>query len=133
MRQIVVQRPQTPPAAVLLRLSAADDGWVSSLPAVPDGLTVTVSVGDSTLARVPADDLVSRGIRIVAVGDGDTETPVGAVDILVPRTLADAYPDWFSSLLRRADRAFDTSHGPVQAVFARTIATHLRALQTPHG
>ena len=131
MRQIVVQRPQTPPAAVLLRLPASDTAWASELPPVPDGRTVTVTVGAPQLARVPADDLVSHGLRILAVVDG--AMPVDAVDVFVPRTLADDHPDWFAAMLARADRAFDTTHGPVQTVLARTLELHLRALHTPQG
>lgn len=122
-----MDRPPTPPAAVLLRLPVEGPAWVRALPPVPRPHTVTVTVSHPRLAAVPADDLVSRGYRIAGIAAGGPLT----VGVLVPDELARAEPTWFSELLRAAARAFDCSYGPVRAVFADELALHQRALEHP--
>lgn len=106
----------------LVRLPASDTRWAARLPRVPQGL-VTVSVGDPVLARVPADDLVGGGYRIVGSLEG------GAfIDLLVPADLVRVHPSWFRELTARDDvRVFHLAHGPVQALFRDVLSLHRAA------
>lgn len=106
--------------AVLVRLAATDRRWVASLPAVPGDRALTVSVGRPGLLPVPADDLATRGYRVVGVA-----TRVGPyVDVLVPLSLQASEPTWWESLIRRAERVFDLRLGPVRLVLAEELELH---------
>jgi hypothetical protein len=112
--------------AVIVRLTATDRGWVAALPPVPDGRQLTVSVGHPSLLPVPVDELIARGYRIVGVAA--EHRPIGLnVDVLVPRELRAAHPDWWVQLLGQAERVFDLRLGPVRHVLAAELALHLRA------
>ena len=121
----------TPPPAparfedgtVLVRVRASDRGWAARLPQVPDGRTLTVTVGHPGLLPVPADDLVRNGYRLVGVAA--EHHPIGrSVDVLVPPDLQREHPEWWRGLLDRAERVFDLRLGPVQRVLAVELGLH---------
>jgi hypothetical protein len=112
-----------PDGTFLVRVSATDRAWARTLPRVPDGRTVTVTVGQADLAPVPADDLVASGYRIVGVASD--RRPLGRlVDLCVPPDLREANPRWWAELVTRADRIFDPRLGPVARVLAAELALH---------
>ena len=121
-----LERTQLPEDAKLVRVPATDSDWVSRIPPVPGGCTVTVSCGDAALAAAPADDLVAHGLRIAGIL---TRGPVGGgfVDLLVPGALIRAHPSWWRELRSVAERTFSLAHGPVQVVFADVLAIHAAA------
>lgn len=121
-------RPSTPPGAVLVRVFAHGLSWARSLPVVPGGATVTVTVSNEHLGRVPADDLVSHGYRVVGVSSTRPRGSGEVVDLLVPREVRLAHPGWFRELLDRADRAFDCDLGPVRRLMSGELALHGDAL-----
>lgn len=117
---------ELPDGTLLVRVSVTDRSWARTLPKVPDGRTLTVTVGSADLAPVPADDLVASGYRIVGVAAD--HRPLGRlVDICVPRDLRSAHPGWWGELAARADRIFDPRLGPVARVLAAELALHRRA------
>lgn len=118
---------ELPEGTLLVRVSVTDRGWARTLPPVPDGRTLTVTVGQADLAPVPADDLVASGYRIVGVAAEDR--PLGRlVDVCVPPDLRAAHPRWWASLAGRADRIFDPRMGPVARVLAAELAMHRGAV-----
>lgn len=121
-------RPTTPAGAVLVRVFAHGLSWVRSLPVVPGGTTVTVTVSNEHLGRVPADDLVAHGYRVVGISSARPRGAGEVVDLLVPRDIREANPDWFRELLDRADRAFDCDLGPVRRLMHGELALHEVAL-----
>lgn len=121
-------RPPTPPGAVLVRVFAHGLSWARSLPVVPGGATVTVTVSSGRLRRVPADDLVSHGYRVVGVTPSRPRGAGEVVDLFVPRDLQLAEPGWFRELLGRADRAFDCDLGPVRRLLGAELTLHAEAL-----
>ncbi|WP_052667233.1 hypothetical protein [Nitriliruptor alkaliphilus] len=117
------QAQQLPEGTLLVRVPATDRGWARTLPRVPAGRTLTVTVGLAELAPVPADDLVASGYRIVGVAAD--HRPLGRlVDVCVPPDLREAHPAWWASLAARADRIFDPRLGPVARVLAAELALH---------
>lgn len=115
-----------PPGTLLVRVPARDRAWVRTLPPVPDGRTLTVTLGHVDLAPVPVDDLVAAGYRIV--GAAADHRPLGwLVDVLVPPDLRERNPKWWEALVTRADRVFDLQLGPVARVLAAEVDVHLRA------
>jgi hypothetical protein len=111
---------------VLVRLPAFDRSWPSGIPAVPSGWTLTVTLGHPRLVPVDADQLVTAGYRIV--GAAVEHRPIGLViDVLVPRALRLAAPDWWDEVHARAERVFDLRLGPVRSVLAAELALHLKA------
>lgn len=113
------------PGSLLVRVAASDSSWIEQLPHAPSGTSITVTVSHADLRAVPADELVSRGYRIVgdgAVGAGDN----GVVDLFLSGTFASAHPDFLEELRDVAARVFDLSFGPVQSLFSPEIAVHLR-------
>ncbi|MBW3657548.1 MAG: hypothetical protein KY457_02845, partial [Actinobacteria bacterium] len=117
-------RPTTPAGAVLVRVFAHGLSWVRSLPVVPGATTVTVTVSNERLGRVPADDLVAHGYRVVGISSARPRGAGEVVDLLVPREVREAHPDWFRELLDRADRAFDCDLGPVRRLMQGELALH---------
>ena len=112
--------------AVLVRIGANERTWASTLPVVPDGRVLTVTVGHPSLFPVPIDDLVDGGYRVVGIAA--EHRPIGrTIDVLVPRDLREDAPAWWSELVARAERVFDLRHGPVQRVLAAELELHLRA------
>lgn len=122
----------TPPlpvseGTVLVRLPAHGRGWVDTLPPVPDGTSLTVTVGHPDLLPVADDALARAGYRVVGVAS--EHRPIGlAVDVLVPASVRASEPQWWLDVLARADRVFDLRMGPVQHVLAAELAMHARAL-----
>lgn len=115
-----------PDGTLLVRVPAADRSWARTLPRVPGGRTVTVTVGQADLAPVPADDLVASGYRIVGVASD--RRPLGRlVDLCVPPDLREANPVWWTELAARAERIFDPRLGPVARVLAAELALHRSA------
>lgn len=116
-----------PDGTLLVRVAAADRGWPRTLPPVPGGRTLTVTVGLADLAPVPADDLVASGYRIVGVAAD--HRPLGRlVDVCVPPDLREDFPRWWEDLVSRADRIFDPRLGPVARVLAAELALHRDAV-----
>jgi hypothetical protein len=112
-----------PDGTLLVRVAASDRSWARTLPPVPGGRTVTVTVGQADLAPVPADDLVASGYRIVGVASD--RRPLGLlVDVCVPPDLRLAHPQWWARLVDRAERIFDPRLGPVAKVLAAELALH---------
>jgi hypothetical protein len=126
----VVEHGVAPPVGTLLvRVPARDRSWPSTLPVVPGGRTLTVTLGHADLATVPADDLVASGYRIVGVAAD--HRPLGhVVDVLVPAALRREQPAWWDELFARADRVFDLAFGPVARVLAAELDLHLRAAES---
>jgi hypothetical protein len=124
---VAVTAPPLPEGAMLLRLPAAGPAWPQSLPAVPRGGVVTVTVGRPDL--LPDEPSAAAcGYRVV--GAASDARPIGdVVDLLVPRALREDAPEWWAELLARASRAFDLRHGPVQRVLGAELALHARALE----
>lgn len=125
------ERPTPPPGAVLVRVFAHGLSWARSLPVVPGGGTVTVTVSSPGLRRVPADDLVSHGYRVVGVSSSRPRGAGEVIDLLVPAELREAHPDWFRDLLGRADRVFDCDLGPVRRLLGAELALHTAAIPAP--
>lgn len=108
---------------VLVRVRVRDRNWAASLPAVPAGEPLTVSVGDPTLLPTPADDLVAGGYRIVGVAS--ERASIGrSVDVLVPAALRHSYPGWWQRFAPLAERVFDLRLGPVRRILAGQLALH---------
>jgi hypothetical protein len=112
--------------AALVRLPARSRAWPATLPRVPAGRVLTVTVGHPDLVPVPADDLQAQGYRIVGVAD-DSATIGHVVDVLVPAAVREHAPDWWAGLRALAERVFDLRMGPVRMVLARELDQHLRA------
>jgi hypothetical protein len=125
----VTARPPTLPAdAVLLRLPVEGRDWPSTLPEVPDGGQVTVTLGHPEL--VPADPGPARIRGYHVVGAASEHRPLGSVaDLLITAELREAAPAWWEAVLRRASRVFDLRLGPVQQVLSAELALHVDALQ----
>jgi hypothetical protein len=127
-REQRVSAPQTADAAptlgaVLVRLPVEDGAWATALPPVPDGWTLTVSLGHPSLLPIPEDELTSRGYAVVGIATA--RAPVGrSVDVLVPGALQAAEPRWWEQLGCRASRVFDLRMGPVLAVLGNQLALH---------
>jgi hypothetical protein len=123
-----VSAPQTADAtptqgAALVRLPVDDGAWVTALPPVPSGWTLTVSLGHPSLLPIPEDELTSRGYAVVGVATA--RAPVGrSIDVLVPGALRAAEPRWWEQLGRRASRIFDLRMGPVLTVLGNQLALH---------
>jgi hypothetical protein len=126
-----VDRPTIPPGAVLVRVFAHGLSWARSLPVVPADATVTVTVSNPRLQRVPADDLVSHGYRVVGVAATRPRGTGDVVDLLVPLGLQERHPAWWRELLERADRAFPCDLGPVRRLLGHELEVHAAAL--PRG
>jgi hypothetical protein len=117
---------ELPAGTLLVGVRADGRGWARQLPQVPDGRTLTVTVGHPSLAPVPADDLVAGGYRIVGVAAD--HRPLGhLVDVCVPPELRTAHPDWWVRMVELADRVFDPRLGPVARVLAAELDLHRRA------
>lgn len=112
--------------AALVRLPARNRAWPATLPRVPGGRVLTVTVGHPDLVPVAADELLAHGYRIAGVADADRA--VGhVVDVLVPASVREHAPDWWQGVRSLADRVFDLRMGPVRLVLARELDLHLRA------
>lgn len=125
------QRDHPLVGGILVRLRAASELWIERVPPVPGGHVLTATVSSQSLGRIPADELVSRGIRIV----GRHVPPKlgrGTVDLLVPTALVEDAGPWLRQLLTQAERVFDLSHGPVRLVFADEIETHINGRSRPN-
>jgi hypothetical protein len=118
--------------AVLVRLPVPDGAWVATLPPVPAGWTLTVSIGHPALLPIARDDLLARGYQVVGVATD--RAPVGrSVDVLVPGALRAAEPRWWQAFGRHATRIFDLRMGPVQALLGSQLALHEQAMAGPPG
>ncbi len=125
--RVVPPSPTVADGAVLLRLPAEDPAWAESLPPVPGGASVTVTLGHPDLVPEDPTGLWAAGYRVVGVAS--EERPIGAVvDLLVPAELRAAAPEWWQQVLARARRAFDLRLGPVLSVLDAELAMHRRAL-----
>lgn len=125
---MAIHAPTLLEGAVLLRLPAAGARWPETLPPVPDGYVVTVTLGHAGL-RPPASLVTARGYRLA--GAASDARPLGdVIDLLVGADLRTAEPSWWAAVLGRATRAFDLRHGPVQRVLAAELDLHARALDS---
>ncbi len=112
---------------VLVRLPARDAAWPATLPPVPAGGQLTVTLGHPRLLPRTLEDLALAGYRIV--GTAPETRPIGSVvDVLVPRRVRRRHPAWWSSVAAAAERVFDLRLGPVQQVLAAELELHRRAL-----
>ncbi len=112
-----------PAGAALVRVLATDGTWIDRLPDVPDGGTVTVSIGTRAHRDVSDLDLLRSGYRLVGPHPG-SRLPQG-VELLVPAELMASHPGWWRALLEAADQAFDLRLGPVQMVMGNHLTPHL--------
>lgn len=120
--------PTLPPPVtdgdVLVRLPAIGSSWPTTLPAVPGGHLLTLTLGHPALLPA-AHGRLPVGYRLVGVATD--ARPIGqTVDVYVPARVRDDHPDWWLSLLSRAERVFDLRLGPVQRVLAAELALHRR-------
>lgn len=107
---------------VLVRRPASKD-WLSSLPPVPDGADVTVSLTDAAAAIRHAAELASGGyVPVGAAGCATADTVMA--DFLVPRALATSQWEWLASLLGSDGRIFEPALGPVRLVLRPVLAAH---------
>jgi hypothetical protein len=105
-----------------VRIATEGTDWVTSLPPVPTGDRIGVTVGAPDLAVV-ADGLALRGYDLLGVVPGRLPGP--HADLLVTSRLRDAHPRWFSALLLVADRVFDLRFGPVHVALHDELVAHL--------
>lgn len=112
-----------PAGAALVRVLATDGTWIRRVPEVPNGATVTVSIGTRAHRDVSDLDLLRSGYRIVGPHPGSS-LPKG-VELLVPGDLMASEPAWWRALLEVADQAFDLRLGPVQVVLGNHLTPHL--------
>lgn len=111
---------------VLVRLPVTGRDWPVTLPRVPSGEVLTVSVGHPGLLPVGEQALVLAGYRIVGV-HSSRRAAAGAgasIDVLVPGSLRRAHPRWWRQLAAPAERIFDLRLGPVQLVLGPQLAWH---------
>lgn len=123
-----------PPAAaaadgdVLVRLPVTDRRWPDTLPPVPGGEVLTITVGHPGLLPTTEQALIAAGYRIVGVrssrGNGSN------IDVLVPGTLRRTHGRWWRQLAAPAERIFDLRLGPVQLLLGPQLARH-RSLMAP--
>lgn len=112
---------------VLVRLPATTGDWAATLPPVPQGAVLTVTLGHPALLPGPGQGPLPRGYRIVGVAT--ERRPIGRrVDVFVPVAMRIEHPDWWEATLRQAERVFDLRLGPVQRVLAAELELHTRAL-----
>ena len=123
-------RPLTLPAdAVLVRVPVEGTDWPSTLPEVPHGAQVTVTLGHPDL--VPTDPAAARRRGYHVVGIASELRPLGAVaDLLITAQLREDAPGWWNGLLERAARVFDLRLGPVQQVLSAELSLHADALRS---
>jgi hypothetical protein len=107
---------------VLVRIDARSADWVLGLPAVPEALSVSVTVGDPSL-RDDARELAKRGYDLIEVVPG--RSPGRHADLLVPAALRDDHVRWFAALLLVAQRVFDLRFGPVHIALHDELMAHL--------
>jgi hypothetical protein len=105
-----------------VRIDAAAADWVLGLPAVPDSLSVSVTVGDPSL-RDDARELAMRGYDLIDVVPG--RSPGRHADLMVPAALREGHDRWFASLLLVAERVFDLRFGPVHIALHDELMAHL--------
>lgn len=114
--------PGTSGGAVLVRVGAGESDWATGLPQVPDGLRVSMTVGDPTLLA-DEEECAHRGYDLIGVVPG--RQPGRHADVLVVAADRDAHPRWFAGLLLVADRVFDLRFGPVHAALHDELVAHL--------
>jgi hypothetical protein len=107
---------------VLIRIDAEASDWVLGLPAVPEALIVSVTVGDPSL-RDDARELAMRGYDLIEVVPG--RSPGRHADLLVPAALREEHDRWFAALLLVAQRVFDLRFGPVHIALHDELMAHL--------
>lgn len=111
---------------VLVRLPAPDAAWAATLPAAPGGHLLTLTLGHPSLLPEAGGAGLPTGYRLVGVAS--EQRPIGrTVDVYVPAMVRDDHPEWWRSVLERAERVFDLRLGPVQQVLAAELALHTRA------
>lgn len=108
---------------VLVRLPARDAAWPATLPAAPAGHLLTLTLGHVSLLPGAEDAGLPAGYRLVGVAS-ETRSIGRTVGIYVPARVRNDHPDWWRSLLYRAERVFDLQLGPVQRVLAAELALH---------
>lgn len=119
----------TPARACLVRIAVRDRDWSRTLPVVPGGHRLTVTLGHADLTPGPDDDPVASGYRVVGIAAD--HRPLGfVVDVLVPVQLCLDHPGWWQRLSELADRVFDLAFGPVARVLAPEIDVHHRAMRS---
>lgn len=113
-----------PAGTLLVRVPVGGPSWPRSLPVVPLGHHVTVTLGHTALLPGPDDGLSASGYRIAGVAAD--HRPLGAVvDLLVPAGLRTCDPVWWQELRGHAERVFDLAFGPVAHLLSAEVALHL--------
>lgn len=107
-----------------------------ALPRVPPGHVVTASVSSSSLVGLLVE-LELRGYRSVGVHPAVLGAPdVNVIDLLVPATLPDEAPTWWSAAVSCAEHVFRLEFGPVRVALRQLLAAHARgtlpAVTWPH-
>lgn len=107
---------------VLVRIDASAEGWARGLPSVPDGLRVSVTVGDPSVTGA-ASELAARGYDLIGSVAG--RRPGAHADLLIEASLRDDQPRWFAALLLVAERVFDLRFGPARLALRDELVAHL--------
>ncbi len=117
---------------MLVRLPVSDRHWPDTLPPVPGGEVLTITVGHPALLPAGEQALIAAGYRIVGVHSSRRAAAgTGAsIDVLVPGTLRRAHGRWWRQLAASAERIFDLRLGPVQLLLGPQLARH-RSLMAP--
>lgn len=117
--------PEALDGALLVRIAASDADWVQSLPPVPPGWGLTVSLAGPARDR-EAEALTARGYRLV--GELPDRGAPRTADVLVPEGLRERERPWWWSFLLLAERVFDPRMGPVLALLGPVLQRHMDAL-----
>jgi hypothetical protein len=120
----VVTQTRPSEGPVLVRVPADGSAWVQSLPPVPEPYRIGVTVGIEQL-RPDGVELATRGFDLIDVVAGRRPGP--HADLLVPTSLREEHPRWFSSLLLVSERVFDLRFGPVHIALHDELMAHLPA------
>ncbi len=109
---------------VLVRIVASDGAWVLSLPPVPAGHRIGVTVGQhDVMDDTTSTALAERGYDLLAVVGG--RRPGRHADLLVPAPLRVEHERWFAALLLVSTRVFDLRFGPVHVALHDELKAHL--------
>ncbi len=127
--------PRQPPTVgdgAVVRIRVAEGWWAESVPPVPDGYRVTVSLPDGTGRDEHAEALGRLGYLVVDAAPAASADP-DCADFFVPQQLLEAHPTYWRSLADRADRAYSLALGPVRRLLGEVLAAHAAALAADGG
>jgi hypothetical protein len=117
------RQPATVEDSALVRLPVAPGAWAESLPPVPDGYAVTVSLSSAALAEEHGEALALLGYDVV---DGPEDPPDSSVAwMLVSASLAQAHPTWWGRVRHLSDGVFRLAMGPAVRRYEALLRAHL--------